>query len=698
MCGIFAYIGDKEAASLLVTALKRLEYRGYDSAGIGIHGGPGVPLKVRKKVGKVSNLEAEVAHAGNQVSGTLGIAHTRWATHGKPSDINSHPHTTAESSIAVVHNGVIENYAALKEQLSSKGYKFVSQTDTELLAHLVQDLKKQMSEATYTEAELVVVATALRLCEGAYGVAFIFEDRGRSGMYNHRVRVIVFAISNEYLCCSVLSMSLKPEFTVETGSPTASTFEDGDTPRVSDSGDSGSGEGTSQAESEGERAAKAKYLFRLGIAGRAAPPDAVPRDAVYQSREDRPKQHCTLIIFDWDDTLLCTSAIQSTRPPGQKDLLALEAEGIKLLELAKTLGTVIIITNAIEGWVQHSADKYLPTLAKHLKDVEIVSARARFEDTFPDDPTQWKVEAFCQVKENSQTIANLVALGDSTAEMEALHAMAKLYHISYTKTIKFKGKPRCVELQQEISLVQQKLANIVVAVRNYDIRLQQKQSGMENTCLLVMLLPSSSIPRLEQIEKGGFKHFMLKEIMAGDCLVAFNYRRSFDTGPEISKDQPNAMRNALRGRIYQPVDLAARFLQDNFQCPWPSSKSKISKQDTPDKWEIKLGGLEKAARVESALAVLLLASFVRILFTGKDGKGQQIDLCRLRNFLALLAHCEVRIEPTSAHHGKSITISISHQLCDHPAAHCKAFEKLAGVAAEVEYAHGSEIVGAIFAT
>ena len=144
------------------------------------------------------------------------------------------------------------------------------------------------------------------------------------------------------------------------------------------------------------------------------------------------------------------------------------------------------------------------------------------------------------------------------------------------------------------------------------IRLVVSIEGLES-------LGSVCHPRLEQIEKGGFKHFMLKEIMAGDCLVAFNYRRSFDTGPEISKDQPNAMRNALRGRIYQPVDLAARFLQDNFQCPWPSSKSKISKQDTPDKWEIKLGGLEKAARVESALAVLLLASFVRILFTGERG-------------------------------------------------------------------------------
>eukprot|EP00438_Fugacium_kawagutii_P006321 Skav230353 [mRNA] locus=scaffold1251:55870:56223:- [translate_table: standard] len=116
----------------------------------------------------------------------------------------------------------------------------------------------------------------------------------------------------------------------------------------------------------------------------------------------------------------------------------------------------------------------MPTLARHLGDVEIISARAKFEKDFPDDPTQWKVEAFCQVKENSQTIANLVALGDSTAEMAALHAMAKLYHISYTKTIKFKARPRCIELQQEICLVEKKLATIVSAVRNYDIRLQQK--------------------------------------------------------------------------------------------------------------------------------------------------------------------------------------------------------------------------------
>lgn len=153
----------------MITALKRLEYRGYDSSGVGVHG---TPIKIKKKVGKVSNLEAECNSAGAEVEGTCGIAHTRWATHGKPSDINSHPHFTSDKLIAVVHNGVIENYRALKEELTNKGYEFVSQTDTELLAHLVQDLRKQMPGASKTQ----VVAMALSLVTGAYGVVFMFSD------------------------------------------------------------------------------------------------------------------------------------------------------------------------------------------------------------------------------------------------------------------------------------------------------------------------------------------------------------------------------------------------------------------------------------------------------------------------------------------------------------------------------------------
>lgn len=169
MCGIFAYIGGKQALNLLITALKRLEYRGYDSAGVGIYGSP---LKIRKKVGKVSNLEEDCNHNLATLEGTAGIAHTRWATHGKPCDVNSHPHTTEDRSIAVVHNGIIENHQTLREELSKKGYKFTSATDTELLAHLVQDLRKEMPSFTWRE----VVASALQMVHGAYGVVFLFQD------------------------------------------------------------------------------------------------------------------------------------------------------------------------------------------------------------------------------------------------------------------------------------------------------------------------------------------------------------------------------------------------------------------------------------------------------------------------------------------------------------------------------------------
>jgi len=169
MCGIFAYIGNKQVVELLIAALKRLEYRGYDSAGISVHGGP---LKMKKKVGKVSNLEAECSNAVAELEGTCGIAHTRWATHGKPSDRNSHPHATADRSIAVVHNGVIENYHALKLGLMEKGYSFQSETDTEVLVILAQDLRKQMPDATWAQ----IVASLLQITTGAYGLVFLFQD------------------------------------------------------------------------------------------------------------------------------------------------------------------------------------------------------------------------------------------------------------------------------------------------------------------------------------------------------------------------------------------------------------------------------------------------------------------------------------------------------------------------------------------
>jgi glutamine---fructose-6-phosphate transaminase (isomerizing) len=172
MCGIFAYIGNRQVLELLLKALQRLEYRGYDSAGVGIH--QGEAIKIQKKIGKVANLATACGgHTNPEFKGTMGLSHTRWATHGKPSDENSHPHFSEDRSIVVVHNGIIENYASLKQDLKNKGYYFTSETDTELLAHLVADVRKQLGpEASWA----VVVSSALALVTGTYGLVFMFQD------------------------------------------------------------------------------------------------------------------------------------------------------------------------------------------------------------------------------------------------------------------------------------------------------------------------------------------------------------------------------------------------------------------------------------------------------------------------------------------------------------------------------------------
>jgi glucosamine--fructose-6-phosphate aminotransferase (isomerizing) len=149
MCGIVAYIGNRQCREILLNGLKRLEYRGYDSAGIGIlvqnsnsqycgntENGNAV-IEIVKESGKISELEAKLD--GNELDGTTGIGHTRWATHGVPNQVNSHPHTDCSGKIAVVHNGIIENFAQLKEELSAKGHTFISDTDTEVLPHLLED-------------------------------------------------------------------------------------------------------------------------------------------------------------------------------------------------------------------------------------------------------------------------------------------------------------------------------------------------------------------------------------------------------------------------------------------------------------------------------------------------------------------------------------------------------------------------------
>src|SRR3954463_1618079 len=147
MCGIVAYVGRKVAQPLLIEGLKRLEYRGYDSAGIAVIDKAG-NLHIRRAVGRISVLENSV-NQNPLPEAHLGMAHTRWATHGAPTEVNAHPHTDGAGRIALVHNGSIENSAALKQLLSEKGYAFASQTDTEVLAVLVGDLYKELLERNH---------------------------------------------------------------------------------------------------------------------------------------------------------------------------------------------------------------------------------------------------------------------------------------------------------------------------------------------------------------------------------------------------------------------------------------------------------------------------------------------------------------------------------------------------------------------
>lgn len=168
MCGIVGYIGSREAYPILINGLKRLEYRGYDSAGVALINPEG-QLNVYKEKGKVSNLEAIAEQ--RDTSGCIGIAHTRWATHGEPSAVNAHPHVSQSGRLALVHNGIIENYASLKEYLKGKGYTFKSSTDTEVLVQLIEFMQHEYGK----DLEGAVVM-ALRRVVGAYAIAVIDND------------------------------------------------------------------------------------------------------------------------------------------------------------------------------------------------------------------------------------------------------------------------------------------------------------------------------------------------------------------------------------------------------------------------------------------------------------------------------------------------------------------------------------------
>lgn len=166
MCGIVAYIGPRQAYPIILKGLKRLEYRGYDSAGIALLNDG---LKVHKKKGRVAELEENLQ--GIDLHAHIGIGHTRWATHGEPSDRNAHPHTSASGNLAMIHNGIIENYAQLKKELSNKGYKFKSDTDTEVLLNFIEDIKTN-NNCLLEEA----IRIALKRVVGAYVIVLIDKD------------------------------------------------------------------------------------------------------------------------------------------------------------------------------------------------------------------------------------------------------------------------------------------------------------------------------------------------------------------------------------------------------------------------------------------------------------------------------------------------------------------------------------------
>jgi glutamine---fructose-6-phosphate transaminase (isomerizing) len=166
MCGIVGYIGEKNCIPILINGLKKLEYRGYDSAGLCISDNG---LKTVKRKGKI--IELENAEELKSLSGKAGIAHTRWATHGEPNEINAHPHADCKNEISIVHNGIIENYSALRQMLKNKGHKIISQTDSEIISHLIEEF--------YTESLEDAVVKTIKVLEGTFGIAVISSKENK---------------------------------------------------------------------------------------------------------------------------------------------------------------------------------------------------------------------------------------------------------------------------------------------------------------------------------------------------------------------------------------------------------------------------------------------------------------------------------------------------------------------------------------
>ena len=187
MCGIVAYIGKRDVYPILIKGLQRLEYRGYDSAGIAILNGD---LKVFKKAGKVSDLHDFAKD--KDTKGNIGMGHTRWATHGEPNDRNAHPHYSQKGRFAIIHNGIIENYASIKAELSKRGHEFRSDTDTEVLVHLIEDIFEN-AQVSLDEA----VRMALGEVIGAYAIVVLSKDHPDQLICARKGSPIVIGVGKE---------------------------------------------------------------------------------------------------------------------------------------------------------------------------------------------------------------------------------------------------------------------------------------------------------------------------------------------------------------------------------------------------------------------------------------------------------------------------------------------------------------------
>lgn len=188
MCGIVAYIGKKDAYPILIKGLKRLEYRGYDSAGVAMFNAG--KINVLKKKGKVAELEAFAQ--SQDINGTVGIGHTRWATHGPPNDENAHPHFCGDHTIALIHNGIIENYAIIKEELLKRGHQFASETDTEVLSHLIEEIRNKGNVSVFEAVRL-----ALNEVHGAYAIVVLSKDNPDQLICARKSSPLVIGIGEE---------------------------------------------------------------------------------------------------------------------------------------------------------------------------------------------------------------------------------------------------------------------------------------------------------------------------------------------------------------------------------------------------------------------------------------------------------------------------------------------------------------------